>query len=449
MNRHSRNGHLPAIPKPGERRDLGRSLRQILGRSHQGDWRPAPDRLDPLVALERINKHRLRELVPIKMGRMAASPLGFLRGAAPLFAADLAGWPTTGLIVCMCGDAHVANLGAFAAPDGHLIFDLNDFDEAMPGPWEWDVKRLAASLVVAGREAGESDSSCHDAVQEFVGEYRCATRMFSEMSVFELAKYEIRRRSQLRCVRDVLATAERATREVMAAKLTEKIDGRRAFKFNPPLLRPVSGGVARRVFDALAEYRKTLGTDRQLVFDAYHPAAVAFKVAGTGSVATRNYAVMCLGKRAKDILFLQVKEAQTPCAAVFFPEIVLPDNQGRRVAEAQHRMQTESDPLLGWTHIGGHDFLVRQLADHKAKIGPADLHGETLSEYAFVCGQALAKGHARTGDPIALFGYCGDSRKLDRAIARFALAYADQTALDHERLVRAIRARKVKALLDV
>jgi uncharacterized protein (DUF2252 family) len=449
MHRSSRNGRLTGFPTPAERRKVGRSLRQIVGRNQQGDWQPSANRLDPLVALEQVTRHRLQALVPIKMGRMATSPFGFFRGAAPLMAADLAGWPTTGLLVWMCGDAHVANLGAFAAPDGHLIFDLNDFDEAMPGPWEWDVKRLAASLVVAGRVAGECDSGCRDAVCQFVAEYRTAMRQFSKMSVFELAKYEIRRRSQVGCVRDVLAAAERVTRKGMAEKLTEKARGHRIFRFQPPVLRPVSPGVARHVIAALADYRATLGPDRQLVFDAYRPRAVAFKVAGTGSVATRDYAVLCQGKQPKDVLFLQVKEAQTPCAARFFPEIVLPENQGRRVAEAQHRMQTESDPLLGWTRIGGRDFLVRQLADHKAKINARELHGQTLSEYAFICGQALAKGHARTGDPIALAAYCGSAPKLDHAIARFALAYADQTASDHERLVHAIRARKVKALLDV
>jgi len=424
-------------------------LRSVLGRVKQGEWQPAANRTNPLVALNRVNKMRLQPLVPIKLGRMAASPFGFLRGAAPLMAADLAEWPTTGLVVQMCGDAHVCNLGAFAAPDGHLVFDLNDFDESMPGPWEWDVKRLATSLVLAGREAGESESRCRDAVRQFVAEYRTAMRLFSEMKVFELAKYEIRRRSQVETVRQVLAKAERVTRRHLMERVTEKVGGARRFRYEAPLWRRVSHAVGRSVLESLAEYRETLGPDRQLVFDAYHPVSVAFKVAGTGSVALRNYVVLCLGKHVRDALFLQVKEAQIPCAAAFLANVTIPSHQGRRVAEAQHRLQTESDPLLGWTTIAGRHFLVRQLSDHKARIDTRELRGETLTEYALICGRTLAKGHARTGDALVLSAYCGRSDKLDRAIAKFAFVYADQMTGDHELLVRAIRGRRIKAQLGV
>jgi uncharacterized protein (DUF2252 family) len=437
------------IPAAAERREHGRSLRSVVGRVDQGEWQPADDRPDPLLMLERINRQRLRELVPIKMGRMAASPFGFLRGAAGLMAQDLAEWPTTGLVVQMCGDAHVGNLGAFAAPDGHLVFDLNDFDESMPGPWEWDVKRLATSLVLAGRVGGESESCCRGAVCSFVREYRTAMGLFADLSVFELAKYEIRRRSQIPLVRAVLSQAERATREHLLEKLTVKKDGHRHFRIAPPLLRHVSRQVARDVVASLRDYRETLGADRQLVFDAYRPAAVAFKVAGTGSVALRNYVILCLGRTISDAVFLQVKEAQDACAAPYLANMSVPANQGRRVAEGQHRMQTVSDPLLGWTTIGARHFLVRQLADHKAKIDAAQLHGDTLAEYASVCGRVLAKGHARTGDPLALAAYCGRAEKLDKAIAKFAFAYADQMTEDHERLVRAIRRGRVKAVMNV
>ncbi len=201
--------------------------------------------------------------------------------------------------------------------------------------------------------------------------------------------------------------------------------------------------------ESLRAYRETLGPDRQLVFDAYRPTRVAFKVAGTGSVALRNYVVLCLGRTIKDAVFVQVKEAQQACWAAYLPDVFVPANQGRRVAEGQHRMQTASDPLLGWTAIGPRHFLVRQLADHKAKMEPTELHGDTLTEYASVCGRTLAKGHARTGDPLALAAYFGRSDKLDRAIAKFAFAYADQTAADHERLLRAIRKGRVRAMLNV
>jgi uncharacterized protein (DUF2252 family) len=445
----TKNGRPFPIPACAERRERGRGLRSIVGRVDQGEWRPAENRPDPLLMLERINKQRLRELVPIKMGRMAASPFGFLRGAAPLMAQDLAEWPTTGLTVQMCGDAHVGNLGAFAAPDGHLLFDLNDFDESMPGPWEWDVKRLATSLVLAGRSAGESEAGCRDAVQGFVAQYRTAMALFAELSVFELAKFEIRRRSQIPLVRAVLSKAERATREHLLEKLTEKKQGHRHFRFDPPLLRHVCRPVARSVIASLREYRETLGPDRQLVFDAYRPVAVAFKVAGTGSVALRNYVILCLGRTINDAIFLQIKEAQEACAAPYLANVTVPANNGRRIAEGQHRMQTVSDPLLGWTVVGARHFLVRQLADHKARIDTTELHGDTLSEYASVCGRVLAKGHARTGDPLALAAYCGRSDKLDRAMAKFAFAYADQTTHDYELLLRAIRRRRVKALLQV
>lgn len=445
----TRNSRPFPIPRAAERRKRGRGLRSVLGRVDQGNWQPAGNRPDPILLLEQVNKQRLRELVPIKTGRMAASPFGFLRGAAPIMAHDLAEWPITGLDVQMCGDAHVGNLGAFAAPDGHLVFDLNDFDESMPGPWEWDVKRLATSLVLAGRVAGESDSNCRDAVRGFVCEYRTAMAIFAELTVFELAKYEIRRRSQIPLVREVLAKAERATREHFLEKLTEKKNGHRHFRFCPPVLKKVSRQTARDVVASLREYRETLGPDRQLVFDAYKPTAVAFKVAGTGSVAMRNYVILCLGRTINDAVFVQVKEAQQACWAAYLPSLQIPANQGRRVAEGQHRMQTACDPLLGWTAIGQRHFLVRQLADHKARIDATQLHGDTLAEYASVCGRVLAKGHARTGDPLALSAYCGRADKLDRAITKFAFAYADQTAADHERLLRAIRKGRVKAILNV
>ena len=397
----STNGRPFRVPPPDECRKRGRGLRSVVSRVAQGNWKPAGNRPDPLVLLEESNKLRLRELVPIKMGRMAASPFGFFRGGAGIMAQDLSEWPTTGHSVQMCGDAHVGNLGAFAAPDGHLVFDLNDFDETMPGPWEWDVKRLATSLVLAGRVAGEKEAGCRDAVGHLMAEYRAAMRLFAELSVFELAKFEIRRRSQIPLVHSVLAQAERVTREHLMEKLTEKRDGHRHFRLAPPVFRSVSRHVAREVVASLREYRETLGPDRQLVFDGYRPVAVAFKVAGTGSVALRNYVILCQGRNVNDAIFMQVKEAQTACASSYLANVSIPANQGHRIAEGQHRMQTVSDPLLGWTAIGGRHFLVRQLADHKARIDATQLHGATLCEYASVCG-VLAKGHA-DGKPDRAF----------------------------------------------
>jgi uncharacterized protein (DUF2252 family) len=389
------------------------------------------------------------------MGRMVTSPFGFLRGAAPLMAEDLSQWPTSGLIVQMCGDAHVGNFGAFAAPAGHLVFDLNDFDESMPGPWEWDVKRMATSLVLAGRVANESESGCRDAVRAFVAEYRLALAQFSKLSMFELAKYEIRRRSQVPLVRKVLAKAERVTPQSLLQKYCEGANSRASsscrlrIRLAPPVVSRVSRAVARDVIASLREYRETLGPDRQLVFDAYHPVDVAFKVVGMGSVALRDYVVLCIGKKRDDAIFLQVKEAQEACGAPYLASVDVPAHHGRRVAEGQHRLQTESDPLLGWTTIGDRHFLVRQLADHKAHVDPAELHGPTLAEYAILCGMILAKGHARTGDAVALAAYCGTSDRLDRAMSKFAFAYAERTTRDHALLKAAIRKRRVKAQLGV
>jgi uncharacterized protein (DUF2252 family) len=446
VSAHDRRFPIPTVQ---ERKRHGRGLRRVIGRTAQGEWEAADDRMNPLESLARVNRNRLAALLPIKMGRMAASPFGFLRGAAPLMAADLSQWPTSGLIVQMCGDAHVGNLGAFAAPDGHLVFDLNDFDESMPGPWEWDVKRMATSLVLAGRVAKESDSGCRNAVRAFVAEYREAVAEYSKLSVFALAQYEIRRRSQLPLVRRVLGKAERVTPQHLLEKYTEWSNGRPRFLIEGPLWRRVSSSVRRDVIASLGEYRETLGPDRQLVFDAYHPVEVAFKVAGTGSVALRNYVILCVGKQRNDAIFLQVKEAKDACGAAYLANVQVPAHQGRRIAEGQHRLQTESDPLLGWTTIGDRHFLVRQMADHKARVDAGELHGPTLLEYAVICGKILAKGHARTGDSIALAAYCGQSDRLDRAMVKFAFAYADQTIHDHALLTAAIRKRRVKALLGV
>ncbi len=249
------------------------------------------------------------------------------------------------------------------------------------------------------------------------------------------------------------------TSQYVLEKYTERVNGRPSarspraaaprFRDEPPLLRRVSSSVVRDVIASLAEYRETLGPDRQLVFDAYHPVQVGFKVAGTGSVALRNYLVLCLGKKRDDAIVLQVKEAREACAAAYLANVQVPAHQGRRIAEGQHRLQTESDPLLGWTTIGQRHFLVRQLADHKARLDATELHGPTLSEYAALCGRILAKGHARTGDPVALAAYCGESDRLDRAIAKFAVLYADQTTRDHGLLMAAIRQHRIKALLGV
>ncbi|HTQ46048.1 MAG TPA: DUF2252 domain-containing protein [Polyangiaceae bacterium] len=429
-------------PTLAQRRAQGRALRDRISRQAHGTWEADANREDPVELLRRVERNRIPTLLPIKHGRMAESPFGFFRGAAPVMAADLATLPRTPLAVQICGDAHVRNLGAFAAPDGHLVFDINDFDETTRGPWEWDLKRLAASFVLAGREAGARDRECLEAVADLSRTYRRGLARFSEMPYLELARHEVR--SHARAIHETLKKARRATPLEVLEKLTVRgRNGVPRIAQQPPLLTRLPMGLARQVTRALASYRQTLSADRQHVLDAYRPADFGFKVVGTGSVGSRDYVVLGLGFGASDPLFLQVKEE---FASAYAPYLRAdPEHDGQRVALGQRRMQTWSDPLLGWTTLGGRPFLVRQLADHKASIEPDELSGPALLQYAAVCGEIFAKAHARTGDAAAIAGYCGRGDRFDRALVRFALAYADQTTADHERYLRAIRSGRLRA----
>jgi uncharacterized protein (DUF2252 family) len=428
-----------------ERRAWGKSRRDVVGRVDQGRWSPAKARPDVVTQVKVAAAGRLPELLPIKYGRMVASPFGFFRGAAAVMAADLARLPRTGMNVQICGDAHVRNLGAYAAPDGRVVFDINDFDESVVGPWEWDLKRLACSVVLAGREAGDSDRGCRDAVELLIASYREGLRRFAAMPAIELARYEIQHGLGEGPVHRVLRKAEQATPSASLEKFTVRgRGGQRRLSRRPPFL-AVPEAVARRVLASLKRYRGTLGPLRQLVLDAYRPVDVAFRVAGTGSVGTRDYVVLCFGTGPDDSLFLQIKQELPSCYEPFLPRREKLAHEGRRAAVGQHRMQTVVDPFLGWTRIGGLDYLVRQLADHKASVDPKELKGAALMEYAFVCGELFAKAHARTGDAIALSAYCGRSDRLGRGLVRFATAYADQTAADHGRFEKAIRAGRIQA----
>jgi len=429
-----------------ERRERGRQLRRRVPRGTHGEWRVASDRPDPVALLKETDAARVPELVALKVFRMAASPFACFRGAAPVMAADLAPLPVSGLRTQICGDAHVQNLGAYAAPDGHLVFDLNDFDETTMGPWEWDLKRLATSVVLAGRQAGSSRRKLGQGVRALVRAYRETLDRLAGLATLDLLKVEIRRHLESDVLHPVLLKAERVTHESALLKLTVRAaGGSRRFHDRPPLLHHVPGRDAKAVLASLREYRDTLGPDRQIVLDAYRPVDVAFKVVGTGSVGTRDFVVLLLGRGPEDPLLLQVKEEQASCYERWLPDAPRYAHQGRRVAEGQHRMQSATDPLLGWTSLGGRDFIVRQLADHKAGLDPADLRDEALVSFAGVSGEILAKAHARTGDAAAISGYCGRSDRLDRAIARFAGAYADQVERDHARLLQAIKGREIQA----
>ena len=422
----------------GERRDYGKSCRQVLHRVDQCHWKPPRIRPDPVQLLVNAARDRLPELLPIKWARMVASPFGFFRGAVPLMAADLASLPTTGITVQMCGDAHVRNLGAFASPTGAVVFDINDFDETMPGPWEWDVRRLATSILLSGREAGHSDGAGKEAVMSFMAEYRKSVNYCSKLTILQVARYTVHRRTEAGPIPDLLAKAERATPQHTLKKLTHNREGTCRFKEEKPLLTVVSEKTRRDVLTALEGYYETLSHERRHFLERYRPVDVAFKVVGTGSVGTRDYVILCFGNGSEDPLFLQMKE-EPPSAYAQHPKAQIPSNQGERVVQGQRLMQAQGDIFLGWTRMGGRDYLVRQLADHKATILTEDLKGSGLSEYAKMCGEVLGKGHARSGDPCVLDGYCGDDDHLDTAIAEFAVAYADQSTADYELFVSAVK----------
>jgi uncharacterized protein (DUF2252 family) len=439
----------PEFATVAERRAHGESLRKKLARTDQAHWKPAQGR-DPIATVLAANIGRLPSLVPLKMQRMSVSPFAFFRGSAPLMAEDLADNPVTGLYTQICGDAHVRNLGAYAAPDGHLVFDINDFDETTQGPWEWDLKRLATSVVLCGREAGNSDKACALAVATLVECYREAMGVLSEMKAINLVKYEIRRFAEQGIIHEVLDKARRVTPLKTLQKLTQPIEnGMLQFQHQPPVLHHVDEATRAKVLHSLKSYRDTVDAGHQIVLDAYHPADVAFKVVGTGSVGTRDYVVLLFGNGPEDPMFLQVKQALPSCYARYLKNVPRVQHSGKRVAQGQQRMQTVTDPFLGWTTMEGHHYLVRQLADRKAAINPMDLKGKKMLEYVTVCGETLAKAHARTGDSLAISGYCGDTAKLDKAIAKFAALYADQMTKDHEVFIKAIKNGKVKAAEDV
>lgn len=432
--------------EPAESKRFGQSCRRKLKRSDHSAWDVSRRSYDPVELLIAANRDRIPELVPIKMGRMAASPFGFFRGSVPLMAADLSTLPDTTIEVQICGDAHVRNLGFFAAPDGRLIFDINDFDETIRGPWEWDIKRLATSLVLAGREAGNSDRLCKDAVQMLMICYRQAMSRFAKMAGLELARFRVHRQLSGAPIHVALRKAERATPLQNLAKLTVvRRDGARVFKEKKPFLTRVEKSLAELIQRALHSYRATLAPERQHLLSFYHPVDTAFKVVGTGSVALHDYVVLYFGNGSRDPLFLQVKEEPASCYAPFLRKAPVIVNQGHRVVEGQRRMQAQSDLLLGWTRFGGRDYLVRQLSDHKGAIDDRDLYGKGLLSYAHTSGEILAKGHARSGDPCALAAYIGSGAKLDKAIVKFAIAYADQSTLDYEKFRDAIRAGRIKA----
>jgi len=345
--------------------------------------------------------------------------------------------------VQLCGDAHVRNLGAYQALDGSLVFDINDFDETIPGPWEWDVKRLATSLILAGEESGQSSARCEASVRVLMRSYRAHLMMFAAMRFATLSRYRITRRPGTGLLDGIFREAERVTPMRNLRKLTIERGGHVRFHDRRPVLEHVSPRLAARIVGGLRKYVATLVASRRRTFERYHPVDVTFKLVGTGSVGTRDYIVLLFGNGPRDPLFLQVKQELPSCYRPYLRHTPVL-HEGRRVAEGQQMMQTLSDPFLGYTAFDGHDYLVRQLADHKADLDPAELDRQILVEYAALCGEVLAKGHARTGDAAMISGYAGRSPRLDRAIAAFAVSYAAQVRADHKLFCRVQRQTPAK-----
>ena len=400
---------------------------------------PALRRRDPLDLLRRSLRGRLTRLFPLRYRLMTASPFGFFRGAVPIMAYDLSLLPASGLKTQLCGDAHVRNLGAYAGIDGALVFDINDFDETIHGPFEWDVKRLTTSILLAAREAGTSESAAKEAALTFLARYRKSVHLFVAMPVLELARYQVRRLDHTAALADVLAKAERATPLHNLDSLTSPAKNKsRRFNSTPPTLERVTGAAAEAVLHALVPYRKSLQPEHRHFLDQYRPVDVAFKVVGTGSVGLRDFCVYLQGNGPDDPLFLQLKEeAPSAWAPYIHTGGASSTHQGRRVVDGQRAMQLQSDPFLGWTTLDGRDFLVRQLNDHKGTLDLDRVTPDTLIGYADLCGELLARGHARSGNPAALDGYLGKSDRFDTAILKFSRSYADQTEHDWKQLVKA------------
>jgi uncharacterized protein (DUF2252 family) len=426
--------------------DLGRARRRKVKRAHHAAWTAKIRKRDPLDLLRESTKDRLPQLVDLKNQRMALSPFGYFRGAVPVMAYDLSLTPSTGLDTQLCGDAHVRNLGAYAAPDGRLVFDINDFDETLVAPFEWDVKRMATSLILAGREAAVGDSHCSEAAATFLARYRRMMHLFASMPVLEVARFQVHRLGECGPVSDILLAAKRSTPVTNLRALTQAVPAhpvQRIFRYNPPVLERITGDEARKIIASLVPYAETIQPERRRFLSHYRVVDVAFKVVGTGSVGLRDYCIYLEGNGRKDPLFLQIKEEAVSAYAPYVTRNALKSfHQGRRVVEGERSMQLQSDPFLGWTTIEGRPFLVRQLNDHKGSLDMTTLKPSGLMEYAGVCGELLARGHARGGDCAILAGYIGNSERFDTAILKFANTYADQTEKDHAQLVKSLKPDK-------
>ena len=451
---------------PAERVGIGKSLRKQAPRSSHSNWTPAPERPDPISLLQAQDKGRLQDLLPIKYGRMLASPFAFLRGSAVVMASDLAATPVTGLQVVLCGDAHLSNFGIFATPERNLVFDINDFDEAYPGPWEWDLKRLAASAMVAGRENGFKEQDCRRLAEIVPRSYRQAMRRFSEVPILEVWYYHIDADTVIQVfdkyaknsVKDTRKTFNKAgsrTSERTLQKLTEFVDGKRQFVNDPPLLERWSNFLtdeqkqqftAQDVENNFSAYVNSLPEERRRLLRRFRITDVALRVGGVGSVGTRCTIVLLEGDAEQDALILQQKETGPSALEAYLPKKDF-ESQAQRVVIGQRMMQAASDIFLGWhqSTMSGNQYYWRQLKDKKGSFDMQKLDERGMGTYLGVCSTCLARAHARAGDATAISGYLGSGDVFDNAITEFATAYADQTEKDYQLLVDAVRSGRIVA----
>jgi uncharacterized protein (DUF2252 family) len=432
-----------------ERYQMGTVLREKVPRSSLGDWVPPFGRPDPVALIMESHDGRLDWLVPVRVGRMIASPYGFLRGTAVVMAEDVAHLPSTGITPVICGDSHLGNFGFYASPERDLVIDLNDFDEAHPGGWEWDLRRLVASIWVAGRWNGTSEDDCGSAVTSCAAAYRDEIQRLADQPLLarSFERLDVDRLQDSATDEALRAEIERASRRARQRtsdralpRFTTERDGRRHIVEEPPLITQVSEADAERIAEGLDHYLQTLASHWRRVLGGYTLLDVAHKVVGVGSVGLRAYVALLEGSSPDDVVFLQLKQARRSVLAKY----VHGDNawhahQGQRVVEYQQALQTVSDPLLGWTTIDDRQYYVRQFRNMKGAVALDSIDGSALTDYAGIVGRLLAKGHARTSGASMIAGYVGRSDKLDQAMARFGRAYADQTEADHATLVRAVQ----------
>lgn len=445
-----------------ERREAGKALRADVPRFELGAWRPARDRRDPVAVLEQQGETRIAELLPIRYGRMAVSPFAFFRGSAAIMAMDLATAPVTGLRVQACGDAHVSNFGKFATPERNLVFDINDFDETINGPWEWDLARLAASLHVVGRQREFSRPECDRIVAAAAAAYRQRMREYTMLPTLRvwydhtdveaiLAHFPAKFRPVVK--RDI-KKARRKGHVRAVAKLTSDVDGVVRFAEDPPLFVHLDNTEADLgdVAAAVEAYRGTLAHERLALFDRFEVVDVARKVVGVGSVGTTCWVCLLEGpdRPGGDRIILQVKEAP--------PSVLEPyvgasgfDHQGERVVAGQRTTQAASDVFLGWCQgpRTGREYYVRQLWDYKGSGDPLVMSADHLAYYGTLCALTLARAHARTGDPVQLSGYLGKTDTFDKSVTRFAATYAEQNEEDHAAFVEAIESARLPATTDL